>query len=151
MRYILLFLFLLHVELFGLDTYSFEELRQDERVLVLKEFKALYKVRKNMHYSMRQVLYSARAKSLHKNSLSFFQAKHPLELSTVYTNISQSSEENAQTEQTQNLPPPINNDSGVSGSTTILDTSQETTVVEVENTPVTSGVRGGVKSPWARR
>jgi len=68
---------------------SFTSLRLEEKTLALNAFKKLYKERRNVHKSMRQVLKHARAKSLQKNRLSFFQPKtveslnyneeHPLE------------------------------------------------------------------------
>ncbi len=54
---------------------SFTSLRLEEKTLALNAFKKLYKERRNIHKSMRQVLKHARAKSLQKNRLSFFQPK----------------------------------------------------------------------------
>jgi len=90
MKYIFLIGIFLQITLMALE-FSFDDLRKVERALVLKEFKKLYKERKNIHYNMRNVLKYARSKSLHKNNLSFFQAKkfnyeeaHTLEQSNVY-------------------------------------------------------------------
>jgi len=74
MRYIVIISILLHVSLFGLE-FTFDDLRKEERIVVLQEFKKLYYKRKNVHQNIRQVLNHARSNSLNKNKISFFQAK----------------------------------------------------------------------------
>ncbi len=130
MRYIFLILFFLYTTLGALE-FSFDDLRTQERILALKEFKALYKKRKNIHYNMRQTLKHARSKNLHKNNLSFFQAKsfnyeedHPMELRTVYLSSEVVCDGDCQNE----------------------DIDASTTIQEIN-----SDIRGAVSSPWALR
>ncbi len=69
------------------DELTFETLREQQRALVLHEFKALYKQRQDIHQNLRQVLKHARTKNLGRNQLSFFQPfkeSHEMETSNVF-------------------------------------------------------------------
>lgn len=130
MRYIFLTFVIMNITLSAFD-YNFSAFRQEQRVLVLKEFKELYKVRKNIHYNMRQVLKHARSKNLQKRSISFFQAKkaiykeaHPMELSNVYLGGETNAEEYTE------------------GTISISDTSLDGDEPKI---------RGGISNPWIRQ
>jgi len=141
---------LFNIPMYALE-FGFDDLRKYERLLVLKEFKKLYKERKNIHYNARQVLKHARSKSLSKNNLSFFQAKkfnyeevHPIEQSNVYLSGEVTCDGDCQAPSqitvTDTAPPMI------PGSA--VETSTEPSfALEKENTPI----RGSIVSPWARR
>jgi len=157
MKYIFLIGIFLQVTLIASE-FSFDDLRKVERALALKEFKKLYKERKNIHYNMRNVLKHARSKSLHKNNLSFFQAKkfnyeesHPLELSNVYLSgeVICNGDCQASTEIDSivvDVTPPVIalelEQTGVAASNIVPTPS-----FKKESTPI----RGSVVSPWARR
>jgi len=69
------------------EELTFEALRQEQRALVLREFKELYKERQDIHQNLRQVLKHVRAKNLGRNQLSFFQPlkeSHDMETSNVF-------------------------------------------------------------------
>jgi len=156
MKYIFLIAVLLQVTLMALE-FGFDDLRKVERALVLKEFKKLYKERKNIHYNMRKVLKHARSKSLHKNNLSFFQAKkfsykelHPLELSNVYLNAevtcSVDCQGSLEIENIVDISPP-----GLSIEFDQSGIAESSLVPTPEFKKVAVPIRGSVVSPWARR
>ncbi len=74
MKYIVVIIWLGIGQLSAMEL-SFTSLRLEEKTLALKAFKKLYKERRNVHKSFSQVLKHARAKSLQKSRLSFFQPK----------------------------------------------------------------------------
>jgi len=162
MKYIVVMIFLLHVNLFA-SVFSFEELRDNEKELVLEEFKKLYKIRKNIHQNMRQVLKHARSKNLHKKHLSFFQAKghdesYPMELSNVFASgetptceadcqtVPSSDFEDSSTNIDEIASQPISPEQEISGGMPEIDTPTEI-IPEKES----SGIRDSVTSPWAKR
>lgn len=150
MRYILLVLTLLNINTFSAEL-SFEELRKSEKALVLKEFKKLFKHRKNIHYNIRQTMKHARSKNLHKNHISFFQAKnsnyeqtHQMELSDVFFGTEIICKDNCQSTSTE-----------TDSSLEILpetphvpeDISPDNPIIEEEN----NNIRNSIQNPWMRK
>ena len=157
----LLIIALLAVTLSAKD-FSFAQLRAQEKLAALQAFKTLYKKRKHIHGSMHSSLRYARSKSLHKNSLSFFQAKkrfsedgQPLELSSAFVKgvISEEPalEELGNDTTTQNTPQTTPTaDDGV--TTTEVNVPQESgETPSVDTIEDSSEIRGSVTSPWSRR
>ena len=155
MKYI--FLIVIAITLNALE-FSFKDFREAEKILVLKEFKKLYKERKNIHYNMRQVLKHARSKNLHKNRISFFQAKNStyresylVELNNLYVE----DEFICDFECNKEILESPQDATGIAGDATNIveedsdfaNTMPEYTIPQDEN----SDIRGTVKSPWARR
>ncbi len=157
MKYITVFIILLQTSLFGIE-FSFNDLRSQERILVLKEFKRLYYKRKNIHQNMSQVLKNARSKSLQKNQISFFQAKskykdeHPGELSNVYLQISTPCEQDCQVLQTgandeMEIPDLIgDNDNEIDRPINIIDSD-----TAIDEKVKTTNIREFAVNPWAKR
>ena len=156
MKYIFLIAVFLQITLMALE-FGFDDLRKVERTLVLKEFKKLYKERKNIHYNMRNVLKHARSKSLHKNNLSFFQAKkfsyeeaHPLELSNVYLSGEVTCNTDCQAlleiESIVEVAPP-----SIALEFDKTGVAESSLVPTPEFKKVGLPIRGSVVSPWARR
>jgi hypothetical protein len=133
---------------------SFESLRQDERTLVLHEFKKLYKIRQDIHQNLRQVLKHSRAKNLNKNHLSFFQPKsiekesnpyqikHPIEASNVYL-----FGESENYDETQSSPAEAG-DQEISGG---IDIPESPIDMPDSSLDIPSDIRKSVTSPWALR
>lgn len=132
MRYIFLIVIFLDLTLSALEL-SFEDLRKMEKSSALQEFKKLHKERKNIHSRMRQVLKYARSKNLHKNSISFFQAKNTsyIELRKVYV------------------------DELLTCESCDLVSTSSANIIGDDTPPITgeinSAIRGTIKSPWSRR
>ena len=132
MRYIFLIVIFLDLTLSALEL-SFEDLRKMEKSSALQEFKKLHKERKNIHSRMRQVLKHARSKNLHKNSISFFQAKNTsyIELRKVYV------------------------DELLTCESCDLVSTSSANIIGDDTPPITgeinSAIRGTIKSPWSRR
>ncbi|RUM62831.1 MAG: hypothetical protein DSZ03_06020 [Sulfurimonas sp.] len=130
---------------------SFTALRFEEKTLALKAFKKLYKERRNVHKNMRQVMKHARAKSLKKNHLSFFQPKAS---DTLHYNEEHLFETNGALVILQTpcdgciLPPRPDNDVSVSSGTN-TDAPHEDSDVPSGNDA--QGVRPTTISPWALR
>jgi len=82
----IIFILFLFFSILYANQLTFERLREQERSLVLREFKKLYKQRQDVHQNLRQVLKHSRAKNLNKTQLSFFQPKdtHQMEASNVF-------------------------------------------------------------------
>ena len=136
---------------------AFETFRAEERALVLREFKALYKERQSVQQSMRQMLKHARARALNKKHLTFFQPKndalniespferHQIEASNVFFCSvgceGDCASQDSSTEDTME-------NSGI--SSIIGETTADS---EVNDIPQSSSddVRQGVISPWARK
>jgi len=163
MKYLFLAITLLHVNIFAKDL-SFEELRKSEKSLVLKEFKKLFKHRKNIHYNIRQTLKHARSKNLRKNNISFFQAKnsnfqqnHQMEFSNVFFATEVTCENNCKdyTQEANTEIPTIDDSDSIqvtsptdSDSDIELDFDNDNgSVVEETN----SKVRNSINSPWAKK
>jgi hypothetical protein len=134
---------------------SFESLRQDERTLVLHEFKKLYKIRQDIHQNLRQVLKHSRAKNLNKNHLSFFQPKsiekesnpyqikHPIEASNVF--LFDKSENYDETQNTSE----VSDGQEISGGTEVPGSAIDVSDSSLDAPP--SDIRKSVTSPWALR
>lgn len=164
MKYLLVALIFLHVGL-GADGFDFEVLRAQEKQNALKAFKKLHKKRKHIHASMRSSLAYVRSKSLHKNSLSFFQAKTRLgrdgqvmELSNAFVSGVVSKSPSVADETTIDSSEPLSTETNLEPTTTLdmPNSSDEGVVVEsseptAENIDESSDIRGGVVSPWSRR
>lgn len=164
MKYIFLITIIFSNFIFALE-YSFDDLRKSQKELVLKEFKKLYKERKNIHHNSRHVLKHARSKSLNKNHLSFFQAKGSLyedSMQTELTNVFLSGDVTCGSDCTKEsesleIEPTIDNPS----IPEISDNLETTTLADgnfitspISETLITkkdSSIRNTVNSPWARK
>lgn len=147
MKYIFLVITLLAITLNALE-FNFQDFRETQKRLVLKEFKRLFKERKNIQHNMRQVLKHARSKNLHKNSISFFQAKdtaykesYLVELNNLYTNDEPICESECKNEISESSTDSINGDLDYENAIS------DTVVSEI----IDSNIRGSVKNPWAKR
>jgi len=119
---------------------TFERLREQERSLILREFKKLYKQRQNVHRNLRQVLKHSRAKNLNKTQLSFFQPKDTRQIEA--SNVFFAAEGESSDERNDNLDLAEGNVPEFSGG----DTSG-TEILNDINVP--NGVRNPIASPWA--
>ncbi len=135
---------------------SFTSLRLEEKTLALNAFKKLYKERRHMHHAMRQVLKHARAKSLQKNRLSFFQ---PKALESLNYNEEHAFETNGALVSIQRpcgtecITPPRPEDSTYSDepSEGILSDGSNDGMTTLSHEDESDGVRPVTVSPWALR
>jgi len=135
---------------------SFTSLRLEEKTLALNAFKKLYKERRNIHQSMRQVLKHARAKSLQKNRLSFFQPKAVESLSYNEEHLFETNGAlvELQTPCPEGCIAPLPPDDSIYSDSSTIDTvtlpssvdSHENTTLELSEE---SSVRPTTVSPWA--
>jgi len=151
MKYILFILILLHVNIFAQEL-SFQEIRKYEKSLVLKEFKKLFKNRKNIHAKIRQTMKHARSKNLYKNHISFFQAKnsnyeqtHQLELSDVFFGKNILCEGDCNDDYTEV------NDAATDGLEDPLDTGLSTPSPDDIGEEINNNIRNYVQNPWMKK
>ncbi len=123
------------------EELTFEALRKYQRELVLREFKALYQERQDIHQNLRQVLKHARAKNLGRNRLSFFQPikeSHDMENSNVFFSAVTPEEESGDSSVAES------DGSEISGAEDLTPPSSQTPTDD-------SDVRTTPSNPWAAK